>query len=69
VLAAELVGYPDNRTLGGADVTARTKQIISVIIAVILVVLAINFIRDRGAAKRAFREGFDSTAGSPARTP
>jgi hypothetical protein len=49
-------------------VTAKTKQIVTLIIVLVLVLLAINFIRDRGAAKRAFREGFDSTAGSPVRT-
>jgi hypothetical protein len=45
----------------------KTKQIVSVIVVVILVLLAIEFIRDRAGAKRGFRQGFDSTARSPAR--
>jgi hypothetical protein len=50
-------------------VTAKNKQMVTTIIVVILVLVAINFIRDRGAAKRAFKEGFDSTSGSAVRTP
>jgi hypothetical protein len=45
----------------------RTKQIVTVIVVVILVLLAIEFIRDREGAKRGFRQGYDSTAGSPVR--
>jgi hypothetical protein len=49
--------------------TPRTKQIALGIVGAILIILAMLYFGDRGRASRAFREGFDSTAGSPARTP
>jgi hypothetical protein len=49
--------------------TPRTKQLALGIVGVIIILLAIVFYRDRESAKRAFREGYDSTAGTPARTP
>jgi hypothetical protein len=49
--------------------TGSNKQIVIGILTAILVLLAIAFVRDRSSAKRAFREGFDSTASSAPRTP
>lgn len=49
--------------------TPRTKQIALGIVAVIVILVAIAYYGNRGSAKRAFREGYDSTAGTPARTP
>jgi len=45
----------------------KTKQIVTVIVVVILALLAFQFIRDRKGAKKAFQQGYDSTAGSPTR--
>jgi hypothetical protein len=49
--------------------TSSNKQIMTGILIAILVLLAIAFVRDRSSAKRAFREGFDSTAASTRPTP
>ena len=49
--------------------TQKNKGIAIGIVVAFLVLLAINFIRDRGAARGAFREGFDSTSGTTVRTP
>jgi hypothetical protein len=49
--------------------TSSNKQIAIGILTAILVLLAIAFFRDRSSAKRAFGEGFDSTAASTPRTP
>jgi hypothetical protein len=47
--------------------TDSNKQIAIGILTVIVLLLAIAFVRDRSAAKRAFQEGFDSTAASTTR--
>ena len=49
--------------------TSSNKQIVTGMLTAILVLLAIAFVRDRSSAKRAFREGFDSTAANTPRTP
>lgn len=49
--------------------TGSNRQIAIGILTAILVLLAIGLVRDRSAAKRAFHEGFDSTAGSTKRLP
>jgi hypothetical protein len=49
--------------------TKGNKQALTGILVVILVLLAIAFMRDRAGVKQGFREGFDSTAGSAPRTP
>ena len=42
----------------------KTKQLLGVIVVVVLLLLAIVYIRDRQGAARAFRAGYDSTAGT-----
>jgi len=47
--------------------TTKTKQLALGIVGAIVVLVAILYLSH--PARRAFREGFDSTAASPARTP
>ena len=44
--------------------TTRNKQILAAIVAALIVAVALAYSRDPGARHKAFREGFDSTAGS-----
>jgi hypothetical protein len=49
--------------------TSTNKQIMVGVLVVILLLLGFAFRRDRGSAKKAFLEGYDSTATSAPRTP
>ena len=49
--------------------TGTNKQFLVGVLVVIIILLGVAFIRDRASAKKAFREGYDSTATSAPRTP
>jgi len=45
------------------------KQIVLGVLGAILILLAILYGRNGESARRAFRQGFETAAGSPARNP